>query len=84
MEVESFEEEDKLIRISAVIYCERDSQKGIIIGKAGTALKRVGALARKDIEEFFQKPVYLQLFVKVDRDWRSSQYRLRHYGYDLT
>ncbi len=84
VEVESFEEEDKLIRISAVIYCERDSQKGIIIGKAGTALKRVGALARKDIEEFFQKPVYLQLFVKVDRDWRSSQYRLRHYGYDLT
>ncbi len=73
-----------LIEISAVIYCERESQKGIIIGRAGSALKRVGSLARKDIEEFFQKPVFLQLFVKVDRDWRSNQGRLRHYGYDLT
>jgi len=84
VEVESFQEEDKLIRINAVIFCERESQKGIIIGRAGTALKRVGSQARKDIEEFFQKPVFLQLFVKVDRDWRSSQKRLRHYGYDLT
>ena len=84
VEVESFQEEEKLIRINAVIYCERESQKGIIIGRAGSALKRVGSLARKDIEEFFQKPVFLQLFVKVDRDWRSNQYRLRHYGYDLT
>ncbi len=73
-----------LIEISAVIYCERESQKGIIIGRAGSALKRVGSLARKDIEEFFQKPVFLQLFVKVDRDWRSSSSRLRHYGYDLS
>ena len=73
-----------LIEISAVIYCERDSQKGILIGKAGTALKRVGSQARKDIEEFFQKQVFLQLFVKVDRDWRSNTGRLRHYGYDLT
>ncbi len=84
VEVEAFQEEENIIRISAVIYCERDSQKGIIIGKGGSALKRVGAQARKDIEEFFQKPVYLQLFVKVDKDWRSNQYRLRHYGYDLT
>jgi GTP-binding protein Era len=84
VEVESFQEEDKLIRINAVIYCERESQKGIIIGRAGSALKRVGSLARKDIEEFFQKPVFLQLFVKVDRDWRSSSSRLRHYGYDLS
>lgn len=84
VEVESFKEEDKLIRIDAVIYCERDSQKGIIIGKAGAALKRVGTLARKDIEEFFQKQVFLQLFVKVDRDWRSNTGRLKHYGYDLT
>lgn len=84
VEVESFQEEEDIIRISAVIYCERDSQKGIIIGKAGAALKRVGTLARKDIEEFFQKRVFLQLFVKVDRDWRSNTGRLKHYGYDLT
>ena len=73
-----------LVEISAVIYCERESQKGIIIGKAGSALKRVGSQARKDIEEFFQKQVFLQLYVKVDRDWRSNTGRLRHYGYDLT
>ncbi|MBO7409234.1 MAG: GTPase Era [Paludibacteraceae bacterium] len=83
VEVESFIEEEHLIRINAVIYVERDSQKGIIIGKAGSALKRVGSQARKDIEAFFGKQVYLELFVKVDRDWRSSQSRLRHYGYDL-
>lgn len=77
-------EEQSTLHISAVIYCERESQKGIIIGKAGSALKRVGAMARKDIEEFFQRPVYLQLFVKVDKDWRSNTGRLRHYGYDLT
>lgn len=71
------------LHICAVIYCERESQKGILIGKAGSALKRVGSQARKDIEEFFQKPVYLQLFVKVDKDWRSSTGRLKHYGYDL-
>ena len=90
VEVESFKDEQPspqhpkgLIRISAVIYVERDSQKGIIIGKGGTALKRVGTLARTEIEEFFQKPVFLQLFVKVDKDWRSNQSRLKHYGYDL-
>ena len=84
VEVESFHEEEDIIRISAVIYCERESQKGIIIGKAGSALKRVGSLARKDIEEFFLKQVFLQLFVKVDKEWRSNTGRLRHYGYDLT
>ncbi|MBO5619814.1 MAG: GTPase Era [Paludibacteraceae bacterium] len=84
VEVESFKEENKLIRIDAVIYCERESQKGIIIGKAGSALKRVGSQARKDIEDFFQKQVFLQLFVKVDKDWRSNTNRLKHYGYDLT
>ena len=84
VEVESFIEEEDIVRISAVIYCERDSQKGILIGKAGAALKRVGSMARKDIEEFLQKKVFLQLFVKVDRDWRSNTGRLRHYGYDLT
>ena len=84
VEVESFKEDDKLIRIDAVIYCERESQKGILIGKAGSALKRVGSQARKDIEDFFQKQVFLQLFVKVDKDWRSNTSRLKHYGYDLT
>ncbi len=83
VEVEQFKEEERLIRIMAVIYVERESQKGIIIGRHGQALKRVGAQARKDIEAFFGKQVYLELFVKVDRDWRSSQSRLRHYGYDL-
>jgi GTP-binding protein Era len=84
VEVESFKDEEDIVRISAVIYCERESQKGILIGKAGTALKRVGSQARKDIEDFLQKQVFLQLFVKVDRDWRSNTGRLKHYGYDLT
>ncbi len=99
VEVESFQEEvtvspsngetidgrgKPLVKISAVIYCERDSQKGILIGKAGSALKRVGSQARRDIEDFLQKQVFLQLFVKVDRDWRSNTGRLKHYGYDLT
>lgn len=84
VEVESFIEEENIVRISAVIYCERDSQKGILIGKAGSALKRVGSQARRDIEDFLQKQVFLQLFVKVDRDWRSNTGRLKHYGYDLT
>ena len=91
VEVETFKEEQPsaqhprgLIRIEAVIYVERDSQKGIIIGHQGTALKKVGSAARKDIEAFFDKPVFLQLFVKVDKDWRSSTARLRHYGYDLS
>ena len=84
VEVETFHEEEHIIRINAVIYCERESQKGILIGKAGSALKRVGSMARKDIEEFFQKPVFLQLFVEVDREWRSNTGRLKHYGYDLS
>ncbi|MBO4249923.1 MAG: GTPase Era [Paludibacteraceae bacterium] len=84
VEVEQFKESETLIEISAVIFCERDSQKGILIGKGGSALKRVGSQARKDIEDFLQKKVFLQLFVKVDKDWRSNTGRLRHYGYDLT
>lgn len=84
VEVESFKEQDKLIKISAVIYVERDSQKGIIIGKQGKALKHVGIEARKDIEAFFDKQVFLELFVKVDKDWRQKSGRLKHYGYDLT
>lgn len=84
VEVESFKEEENIIRISAIIYVERDSQKGIIIGKQGRALKKVGSEARLDLETFFQKKIFLELFVKVDKDWRQKQSRLRHYGYDLT
>lgn len=84
VEVESFKEQPKLIRISAIIYVERDSQKGIIIGKQGRALKKIGVEARKDIEAFFDKQVFLELFVKVDKDWRQKSGRLKHYGYDLT
>ena len=83
VEVESFKEDDHLIRISAIIYVERDSQKGIIIGKQVRALKKVGTEARKDIEAFFEKKVFLELFVKVDKDWRQKSGRLKHYGYDL-
>lgn len=79
--VELFKESDKRIDISAVIYIERDSQKGIIIGKGGSALKRVGSLARKDIEAFFDKQVFLQLYVKVEKDWRNRENKLRTFGY---
>ena len=81
--VESFKEDEKLIRISAVIYVERESQKGIIIGHQGVALKRVSSEARKDLERFFGKQIYLQCFVKVDKDWRSSERAMKQYGYDL-
>ena len=84
VEVERFKEEENIIRINALIYVERDSQKGIIIGRGGKSLKHIGIEARKDIEAFFDKPVFLELFVKVDKDWRSSTSRLKHYGYDLT
>jgi len=83
VEVETFKEDDEMIRISAVIFVERDSQKGIIIGRQGAALKKVGTDARKDLETFFGKKIFLQLFVKVDKDWRQQTGRLRHYGYDL-
>lgn len=83
VEVESFQEEENLIRIKATIYVERDSQKGIIIGKGGASIKHVGIEARKDIEAFFEKQIYLELFVKVDKDWRQKDARLRHYGYEL-
>ena len=84
VEVETFHEEEHIIRINAVIYCERESQKGILIGKAGSALKRVDSVARRVIEKIFQTPVFLQLFVKVDLEWRSNTSRLKHYGYDLS
>ncbi len=79
--VEKFDEKDGAIHIMAVIYVERDSQKGIMIGKGGTMLKRVGTAARKDIETFFGKRVYLELFVKVEPNWRNRENKLRSFGY---
>lgn len=79
--VEKFEEKDNAIHIMAVIYVERDSQKGIIIGHGGTKIKRVGTEARKDIEKFFGKRVYLELFVKVEPNWRNRENKLRTFGY---
>lgn len=81
--VEEFKEEDHLIRISAVIYCERESQKGILIGRQGVALRKVGTDARLDIEKFFDKKVFLQLYVKVEKDWRNRERKLRNFGYQL-
>ena len=81
--VEQFKEEAKSIHINAVIYVERDSQKGIIIGKQGKALKKVSSEARKTLEKFFQKSIYLETFVKVDKDWRSSDKELKNFGYQL-
>ena len=83
VEVEQFKEEGNLIRINAVIYVERDSQKGIIIGHGGKSLKKVGTDARKDMEAFFEKKVFLELFVKVEKDWRNKDTKLRGFGYKL-
>lgn len=80
--VESFKETPTVIHINAVIYVERDSQKGIIIGHQGYALKKVSTEARKSLEKFFGKPIYLETFVKVDKDWRSSQRELDNFGYN--
>ncbi|HXU28693.1 MAG TPA: GTPase Era [Bacteroidia bacterium] len=79
--VESFKEDEKIIRIEAVIYVERDSQKGIIIGHKGEAIKKVGTQARADAETFFGKHIHLELFVKVDKDWRTNENRLKRFGY---
>jgi GTP-binding protein Era len=81
IEVESFKEEEKIIRIRAVIMVERETQKGILIGHQGKALKRVGTEARKDLESFFQKQIHLELYVKVNSDWRSNENQLRRFGY---
>lgn len=81
--VEHFKEDDKRIHINAVIYVERDSQKGIIIGHRGVALKKVSSEARKTLEKFFGKSIFLEIFVKVDKDWRSNTKRLEAYGYKL-
>ena len=80
--VAQFKEQEKSIHIHAVIYVERESQKGIIIGHQGVALKKVGGEARKALEKFFGKHIYLEIFVKVDRNWRNSARRLEVYGYD--
>lgn len=80
--VEEFKEDSKLIRIRVIIYVERNSQKGIIIGHQGVALKKVSSEARKSLERFFGKKIYLEIFVKVDKDWRSSQKELDSFGYN--
>lgn len=81
--VEQFKEGGKTIHINAVVYVERESQKGIIIGHQGKALKKVATEARKTLEHFFQKTIYLEIFVKVDKDWRSSDKELKNFGYQL-
>lgn len=80
--VEQFKEDERKIHINAVIYVERDSQKGIIIGHQGIALKKVNTESRKALEKFFDKTIYLETFVKVDKDWRSSQRELESFGYN--
>ena len=79
--VEKFDEKEKSIHIMTVIYVERDSQKAIVIGKGGSMLMRIGSDARKDIETFFQKKVFLEIFVNVEKDWRNRENKLRSFGY---
>jgi len=81
VEIESFKEDVKLIRISALIYVERESQKGILIGNEGKALKKVGRESRLDMEKFFQKKVFLELRVKVKKDWRNNERFIKNFGY---
>ncbi|WP_027138631.1 GTPase Era [Gaetbulibacter saemankumensis] len=82
IETEEFHEEDNIIRVRAVIMVERETQKGIIIGHKGSALKRVGVEARKDLEAFFGKQIHLETYVKVNKNWRSNQNQLRRFGYN--
>lgn len=82
VDTEEFFEEDHIIRMRSVIMVERDTQKGIIIGHKGNALKRVGVEARKDLEKFFGKQVHIELYVKVNKNWRSNQQQLRRFGYN--
>jgi len=79
--VEEFKEEEEIIRIRANIFVSRDSQKGILIGRGGSKLKKVGTEARKDLEAFFEKKIYLNLFVKVNKDWRNDEGQLKRFGY---
>jgi GTPase len=82
VETEEFLEDDNIIRIRAVIMVERDTQKGIIIGHKGTAIKKVGIQAREDLEKFFGKQIHIEMFVKVVKDWRSNNYQLKRFGYN--
>jgi GTP-binding protein Era len=82
IEIESYHEEEQIDRIGAIIYVTRESQKGILIGHKGEKLKRVGRQAREDLEDFLQKKVFLQLYVKVSDDWRNNQQQLRRFGYE--
>ena len=82
VEVEEFKEQEQIINVRAVIYVSRDSQKGIIIGHQGKMIKKVGMEARLDAEEFFDKKIFLELYVKVDKDWREKDRKLRKFGYD--
>lgn len=82
IETEEFLEDEKIIRIRSVIMVERDTQKGIIIGHKGAALKRVGMQAREDLEKFFGKQIHIEMFVKVNKDWRNNQFQLRRFGYN--
>jgi len=81
VEVEEFKEEADIIRIRSIIYVIRDSQKGIIIGHQGKSLKKVGSLARRDLEQFFQKKIFLELYVKVNKEWRNDDNQLKRFGY---
>ena len=81
VEIEEYKEEPEITRIRAVVIVERDSQKGILIGKGGEMLKRVGRDARKEIEKFIDQKVFLETFIKVDKDWRSTANKLKKYGY---
>ena len=83
VETESFADSETIIHIRSVIMVERESQKGIIIGHKGEALKRVGIEARADLEKFFGKQIHLELFVKVNKDWRNNVRQLRRFGYDI-
>ena len=80
--IDSMKFEKKLCRIDATIICERDSHKGMIIGKGGSMLKKIGSLARPEIEEMLETKVFLQLWVKVKKDWRDSDFLLKNFGYD--
>ncbi len=83
VEVEEFHEGESLIKIRAIIFVERESQKGIIIGKRGAALKKVGMMARRDLEKFFEKKIFLELIVRVEKDWRNRESALEHFGYKI-
>lgn len=81
--IDSFKEEDKIIKIAATVFVERESQKGILIGRGGEDIKRIGTEARIDMERFLNKKVFLELFVKVEKEWRKSENKLKRFGYSL-